>query len=172
MSPFTIPRKWLVVRLLIIAINVGGIIVISRDPRLTLVDWRDCFSISVLISVALSATMVFLLTVSLPMSRLRQEIDLSDSRWKLWWKSLTRYHQEVDWSEPYSWWKPFWPMKRYPLRYWLFAPQVLMIAGIAAMLADVISHKGQETVGGMFFFVGLLVWLALKIWIKKFWRSV
>lgn len=106
-------------------------------------DWGACFLISIIVSVSLFV-----------------------------WLTVTRSNQSIDWSEPYSWWKPFLPMKQYPLRFWFLVSYSFMLAGGVAMLIDAISHNGHEAVGGTFFFMGLFVGLALKAWIDKYGRKV
>lgn len=105
-------------------------------------DWGACFLISVIWSASLFA-----------------------------WLTMTRSNQDVDWSDPYSWRKPFIPMKRYPLRFWILISYSFMLAGFTAMLEDVIAQSSHEAVGGTFFFIGLFVGLAVKVWIKQFGRN-
>lgn len=106
-------------------------------------DWGACFLISVIVSVGLFA-----------------------------WLTAIRYKKDVDWSEPNSWRKPFYPMKKYPLRFWFLTAYSFMLAGIVAMSTAAIVQSGHEAVGGTIFFIGLFVVIALKIWIKKFTRNV
>lgn len=84
------------------------------------------------------------------------------------WLTATRHSQGVQSDDPYSWWKPFLPMKRFPIRFWLLASYSLMLGGLSAMSAAIISHDGREAVGGTFFFVGLLGWATIVAWIKNF----
>lgn len=105
-------------------------------------DWGACFLISIIWSASLFV-----------------------------WLTVTHSKQGIDWSEPYSWWKPFLPMRRYPLRFWFLVSYSFMLAGIVTMLVDVFSHNGHEAVGGTFFFIGLFIGLALKVWVKKHGRN-
>jgi hypothetical protein len=106
-------------------------------------DWGGCFVISLIFALFVYG---FLLSV--------------------------QYKQHVDWSEPYSLLKPFFPMNRYPLRFCLVASHSFMIGGILAMLVSVIHQNQREAVGGTFFFTGLFIYITLKIWIRLYGRKV
>jgi hypothetical protein len=81
------------------------------------------------------------------------------------WLAAIRYQQGVDWSEPYSWRKPFLPMKKYPLRYWFLVSVALSIAGAASLSRTAALHQGHEAVPGTFISMGLLMMLVVKAYI-------
>jgi hypothetical protein len=84
------------------------------------------------------------------------------------WLTVSRSIKRIDWSDPYSWDKPFWPMRKYPLRYLFVCSYSLTLAGAVAMLRDVIVRNGYEAVSGTVFFLGLFLGLALIVWIRRF----
>src|SRR5579885_3781709 len=65
---FNFRHKWLIARLLIVAINIGGIVAIPKER--SNLDWGACFLISILCSASLF--------VWLTMSRSNQDIDWSE----------------------------------------------------------------------------------------------
>jgi hypothetical protein len=89
-----------------------------------------------------------------------------------WWLAVIRSRHYVDrytdWSQPYSLDQPFFPMRKYPLRFWLLAAYSLMIAGAAVMLKDMIKNSGHEGFGGSFLITGLFITAALMLWIRRF----
>ena len=87
------------------------------------------------------------------------------------WLTLIRTRSTTDWSEPFSWRKPFFPMISYPIRFWFLTSISFMAGGGFAVLKDLAFHNGQEAFGGTFFFWGLGILIALKIWIKIFRNS-
>jgi lipoprotein signal peptidase len=106
-------------------------------------DWGACILISIAVSVSL-----FL------------------------WLLLIRHRQNVDWSKPYGWDKPFWPMRKYPLRFWSLISLSTMISGAIAFLIDVIEENGNEAFGGTFFFMGLSIGISLRVWLKFFGKGL
>ena len=106
-------------------------------------DWAAC----ILISIAVSVSLFF-------------------------WLFLIRHRQNVDWSEPYGWNRPFWPMRKYPLRYWSLISLSTMISGAMALLIDAISKNGHEAFGGTFFFLGLSIGISLRVWLKFFGKDI
>lgn len=66
------------------------------------------------------------------------------------WLTLIRSTRDVDWSAPYAWNKPFFPMKNYPLRFWILGSWSLMAAGIVTILRDVAFRRGDSGFGGTF----------------------
>jgi hypothetical protein len=130
-------KRWLVARVLIVAVNVG--VIGSIPVEHSNIDWAACFLISFISAAALFA-----------------------------WLRAIRSRQNVDWSRPYSWRQPFWPMAWYPVRYWFLASWALVIAGATAMAKGIVFHQGHEAVPGTFVFMGLFMMVALRTWIRKF----
>jgi hypothetical protein len=137
---------WIIARLLLITVNIIGItsIPVARSN----IDWGACFLISAIWSIALWAWLT-----------------LSSSRFA--WLTFGRWSKRIDWSDPYSWDKPFWPMVRYPLRFWFWVSSSFVLGGMVALLKVVVAGRGHEAVAGTFFFTGLFVAITLGVWIRK-----
>jgi len=84
------------------------------------------------------------------------------------WLTAIRSRQNVDWSAPYSWYEPFWPMGRYPLRYWVLAAYALTLGGVLSIVEDIALNRGHMALSGTFLFMGLFILAALKLWIRIF----
>ncbi len=85
------------------------------------------------------------------------------------WLTVMRFKTNVDWSEPFSWSNSFWPMKRYPLRFWMMVPYSLIPAGAIKLLIDFLYYRGHLAFGVTIFMMGFLCWVTLAGWIR--WRS-
>jgi hypothetical protein len=132
---------WKFLRLSVIAINIAGLL--SFDAARSNLDWGVGFLAGIVSSIGL-----------------------------YWWLAVVRSRHDIDrytdWSQPYSLEQPFFPMRKYPLRFWFLAAYSLMIAGAAVMLRDMIENNGHVGFGGSFFIAGLFIAAALKLWIKRF----
>lgn len=84
------------------------------------------------------------------------------------WLTAIRSRRNVDWSAPYSWNEPFWPLAKYPLRFWVLAGYMLTLGGALSILEDVALNRGHMAVSGSFLFMGLFILAALKLWIRIF----
>jgi hypothetical protein len=84
------------------------------------------------------------------------------------WLTVMRFKTNVDWSEPFSWTNSFWPMKRYPLRFWMMVPYSLIPAGVIRLIIDFLYYRGLAF-GVTIFTMGLLCLATLVGWIR--WRS-
>ena len=82
--------------------------------------------------------------------------------------TASRSRRNVDWSAPYSWYEPFWPLARYPLRFWVLAGYMLTLGGALSILEDVALNRGHMAVSGSFLFMGLFILAALQVWIRIF----
>src|SRR5690625_5247698 len=83
----------------------------------------------------------------------------------LWLMNLGR-HVSVDWSEPFSIKKPFYPMNRHPVQYWTLTSIIVMLGGVAA-LVKMLALEGEHFVFGTnCIFLGLAILIAL-IAVKK-----
>lgn len=83
------------------------------------------------------------------------------------WLKAIRYRQCIDWSSPYSTRKPFWPMTKFPLRYWFVTSVGLMVGGAAGIAMTLWSHSGRESVPGTFAVLGLGIFVALRLFIRN-----
>lgn len=88
------------------------------------------------------------------------------------WLIVVHARQPIDWSEPCSWAKPFFPMTKYPIRFWMLASQSFIAAGGTTIMLDVLLDHGHEAFGGTFLFWGFGIWITLKIWLKIHERQV
>lgn len=84
------------------------------------------------------------------------------------WLAGVRSSGEVDFSKPYSWTTPFYPMRRYPLRYLFVASLSLIAGGAATMVLDLFRPNAREGFGAVFLLWGLCIAGTLQIWIKCF----
>lgn len=48
---------------------------------------------------------------------------------------------ETDYTDPYSLTKPFWPMKEYPLRFWLLVAAGLITSGVVFFVRELFLHE-------------------------------
>lgn len=87
------------------------------------------------------------------------------------WLSAVRHRSYIDWSRPYSFKHSFLPMNRFPLRYWFVVSYSLLIGGIFVMIRDFFERNGGEAFGGLFFFMGPFLGIALNLWTRKFSRG-
>jgi hypothetical protein len=83
------------------------------------------------------------------------------------WLTINRDRNSIDLMKPFSLILPFYPMIKYPLRYWLLGSYAFGISGFIAMIVDIITHRGNASVGGILFFWGAFQILSLLIWILK-----
>lgn len=80
-----------------------------------------------------------------------------------WWLYLVGKKAATDWSEPYSLDTPFFPMWRYPVRFWFLASLCLLAAGMVRLLVDLLQHRDHAAFGGTFFFWGLGIFVVLQM---------
>ncbi len=111
--------------------------VIAIPAEKSNIDWPACFLIAIIFAAALFA-----------------------------WLTIIRFQQGIEWSQPYSWRQPFWPLRKYPLRYASLISLAFIIAGAVGMMRGVILRLGHVAVSGTFFFIGFFIMLALEIWIR------
>jgi hypothetical protein len=83
------------------------------------------------------------------------------------WLSMVRYREGTDFSKAYSLNQPFWPMIKYPSRYWFVVSYSLLIGGGISMLKDVIENNDRGPVGAWFFMSGFFIAVALTLWNRK-----
>ena len=88
------------------------------------------------------------------------------------WLIVVHARQPIDWSEPCSWSKPFFPMTKYPIRFWMLASLSLIASGGITIVLDVFLDHGHEAFGGTFLFWGFGIWITLKILLKKYGQQV
>lgn len=78
----------------------------------------------------------------------------------LWLRSI-RYRADIDWTQPFSVMRPFFPMNRNPVRFWLLTAVSLLLGGLTAFLRELISGKQHAAFGATFIFMGIAIFLAL-----------
>lgn len=64
------------------------------------------------------------------------------------------------WSTVLSWRVPFFPMRRYAFRYWLFTGECLALGGLLAMLVAAGGATGNLPFGATFFMLGVAMMVA------------
>ena len=84
------------------------------------------------------------------------------------WLTTIRSRKNVIWSAPYSWYEPFWPMAKYPLRFLLLGAYAFTLGGVLSILEDIVLNGRHMAVSGAFLFMGLFILAALKLWIRIF----
>jgi hypothetical protein len=136
--------KWFAARLVILTASALGVPLIPRAQ--SNVNWGACFLMS-----AFTFISVFI--------------------WLAVSRSISRYNKIIDWSEPYSWWGPFFPMRRYPLRFLLLGSSSLILGGLVALLSGAIFQQGHQALPGTVFFLGMSIGLAVALWTKVFVNS-
>ncbi|HEV7927666.1 MAG TPA: hypothetical protein VGR14_20105 [Verrucomicrobiae bacterium] len=77
------------------------------------------------------------------------------------WLTLMRRRSRIDWSEPYSWTGPFFPMGSYPTRFWFLCSLSLIAGGVAAIIREMVLGSGREGFGGTFVLWGIGVFFAV-----------
>lgn len=88
--------------------------------------------------------------------------------WLIVSRSINRYNRAIDWSDPYSLWKPFFPMRRYPLRFLLLGSLSLTLGGLVALLSGAIFRQDHQALPGTVLFLGIAIGAAVNLWIKIF----
>jgi hypothetical protein len=77
------------------------------------------------------------------------------------------YNSRVDWSEPYSLVKPFFPMRLYPLRFWLLGSVVTSSTGLVLSVHN-IAVRGNLSPGSCFgVLLGTSILLVISPWLFK-----
>lgn len=125
----------------LIVIGVNVIGIMSIPTERSNLDWPSCFLISAVVAVALFG-----------------------------WLTVVRDRVNANWAERYAWRQPFFPVNRFPFQFWFLSSYALIWAGAAALVRDFALHRGHKAVSGTFFFMGLFILLALRIWASKFGR--
>src|SRR5215831_4476945 len=72
------------------------------------------------------------------------------------WLVFVRRNSAADVSDPYSLAGPFLPPGKYPLRFWFAASWMLLMAGTAASIVELVSRQRLLPIDVMFFLWGLL----------------
>jgi hypothetical protein len=81
------------------------------------------------------------------------------------WLTFAGQRGTIDLAEPFSLTLPFFPMRRYPIRFWLLCGVVLFVAGACRTLASVIL--GQHLTGAtMALSIGVGILIAVLGWLK------
>lgn len=71
------------------------------------------------------------------------------------WLVFDRKRNVNDWGAPFSMTSPFWPMIKYPARYWIVTSLVMMLGGVGAMVKSIGSDGSNLAFGGTFLFMGI-----------------
>jgi hypothetical protein len=84
----------------------------------------------------------------------------------LWLFSLA-CKPDVDWSDPCSLTKPFFPLTRYPMRFWLLASVLFSLSGLVSAFREFLLCGSISPDSSMYFLSGISTLAALFL----FWRS-
>jgi hypothetical protein len=104
-----------------------------KDPQSTPLDWRACFGLFVAMPIAL-----------------------------LVWLFVSKYRTPVSKSD-FSFFLPFLPMGRYPIRFWFVASLSLMVMGITYFVVGYLQ-RGYPSMYAATFFWGAGIFLAILVW--------
>ncbi|HET7313096.1 hypothetical protein [Salinisphaera sp.] len=77
------------------------------------------------------------------------------------WLMNIKNRNITDWSKPFSVMKPFFPMNKNPVQFWLLTAISLFLGGLAAFLKEIVSDRQQAAFGATFLFMGIAIFLAL-----------
>ena len=137
-------RPWLIARVVLIAGSVVDGCSRADDKRITWIA-------SVLTSIGIALIVYLWLTFVSFSSRSKP-------------LRLTSDHH-VDWSEPYSFIKPFFPPTRYPVRFWFLLSILSISTGLASsthslfVTGNISPASGMSILWGAAGFISLLPWL-------------
>lgn len=131
------PQLWIILRVLVVLIVSWGIA--SYNSSTTNLNWLACLLIS-------TAGGVFLF---------------------LWLQFIGKRgnRSNTDWTNAISLTRPFFPMNRYPIRYWLLVGLSLIVGGAIAFFKEV--RGGQHaSFGTTFIALGVAFILAVCAWMR------
>jgi hypothetical protein len=83
------------------------------------------------------------------------------------WLRAMRSRGDIDWSKPYSVTEPFWPMRRFPLRYWLVTSCGLLVGGLAGIAKTLVEHSPRAAVPGTFAVLGTCIFASVNLYIES-----
>lgn len=81
--------------------------------------------------------------------------------------SSAAYNSLAEWSDPYSFTKPFLPISRYPTRFWLFIALIGLSTGLASSVHDIRVEGSINAGSGLYLLAGLAALGAMSPWL---WR--
>lgn len=87
------------------------------------------------------------------------------------WLTAVRKDPSIEWSRPYALGMPFMPMRKYPLRYWAVGAMSLGVAGMATLMIDIASGRGNQGFGGTFLALGTTLYLVVVVWKRLFGKD-
>ncbi|MHB1587444.1 MAG: hypothetical protein ACYCRH_08385 [Acidiferrobacteraceae bacterium] len=82
------------------------------------------------------------------------------------WLLAIRDRDDIDWSDPFSLTKPFFPMRGNPVRFWLLGSLTLIIGGLIALLESATSGARHLAFGATFFALGIVTLVVIGVWLK------
>ena len=106
----------------------------SYDASKSNIDWVACLIVSIAGGLA-----VFL--------------------WLLWSERV----RAIDWTKPVSITQPFFPMNRYPVRYWMVVAVSLILGGSMALMKEIATDGQHAAFGALFLFLGATILAAIGI---------
>jgi hypothetical protein len=139
-------QPWLRARQLLLIVAIGGGYQI--DTNASHLTWLPAVLIPIGIALGLFCWLSF-----------------QDSRPPQW--GSTGDNTDIDWSDPYSLTKPFFPMIRYPIRFWLLCSVIMIFTGISSSAHDLFSLSRINPESGMFLLWGLSIPIALLRWLSS-----
>ena len=83
------------------------------------------------------------------------------------WLLSIRDRPNIDWTNPISITLPFFPMNRYPMRYWLVVAVSLILGGSVAFFRETIRGGQYTPFGATFIALGLAIIIAVGARIRR-----
>lgn len=77
------------------------------------------------------------------------------------WLVVVSNRRSLEWSDLYSLSKPFFPMQKYPLNFFVTSATSLIFGGLASSLVNQSSGAPAQAIGGTFFIMGIAMIIAL-----------
>lgn len=81
------------------------------------------------------------------------------------------FEVDADWPGLLSFSSPFFPMMRYPLRFWLIVGFGMILGGAGSILMNVSGSPGSSGFGGVFLLTGIGICISIAAAQKIFWYS-
>lgn len=77
------------------------------------------------------------------------------------WLYMIRNRQDIDWTSPVSLTEPFWPMMKYPIRFWLVAAVSMIAGGAISVMRGTSLSSNVFYYGAAFLLWGISTMLAI-----------
>lgn len=79
------------------------------------------------------------------------------------WFQLLTNRPGVDWSDPFGLTKPFFPLMRYPTRYWAVIAVGMIFGGALGFAKELVEHGQKVAFSATFLLLGVAILLAILL---------